>query len=106
MVILGITALFFPLEVKTNTTWIEIPFTILAALVVLVIAGDRMFAPSAVNRISREEGMICLFFFMIFMAYIAFTIKGGSYTGGIPKKVFSLARSVIMIIAGLLMLGR
>ncbi|MDQ3191024.1 MAG: hypothetical protein M3Q58_05470 [Bacteroidota bacterium] len=38
--ILGITAIIYPLAVKTNTTWLEIPLSFLSALVVLTVATD------------------------------------------------------------------
>jgi len=40
LAILGITSLFLPVAVMNNTVWKEIPFSILAILIVAIIAND------------------------------------------------------------------
>ena len=70
-VILGIAALVRPLAVQSNTTWIEIPLTLLSALVVLGMAADRFLDGSVANLISRSDGVILLGFFAIFLGYSA-----------------------------------
>ena len=41
--ILGISAVIFPLTVKRNTTYKEIPFALLASLVILFLCNDMLF---------------------------------------------------------------
>src|SRR5690606_35298691 len=41
--ILGISALIYPLAVKSNTTWYEIPLSLLASIAVIVVASDVYF---------------------------------------------------------------
>lgn len=67
--ILGICAIIYPLSVKSNTTWIEIPLSFLAAIAVLVITQDLWLDGSVANFISRGDGIILLLFFSIFMVY-------------------------------------
>ena len=43
LLILGITALIYPLSVKKNTTWKEIPFALLAVVLVFIMGNDRLF---------------------------------------------------------------
>ena len=64
LAILGICATIYPLTVKRNTTWLEIPLSLLAALVVLLIASDIPLDGAASNIISRSEGLVLLLFFL------------------------------------------
>ncbi|MBD1395781.1 calcium/sodium antiporter [Pontibacter sp. JH31] len=69
LAILGVSAIIYPLSVKTNTTWLEIPLSLLAAIAVLVVANDMLFDNAAADYISRTDGMILLLFFTIFLVY-------------------------------------
>jgi len=102
--ILGISALIYPLVIKNNTTWIEIPLSFLSAVVVLVLANDAFIEKSAISSVSRIEGIILLLFFTVFIVYNISLAHAGGYTGNIEIKEKSVAISVVLIIAGLLLL--
>lgn len=104
LVILGISSLFYPIGVKTNTTWIEIPLSFLAALVVLMSASDIFFNHDTVNQITRTEGLTYLLFFIIFLVYNSQMMKTGHYEENVSVKNYSLLKSVLLIITGLAML--
>lgn len=104
LVILGISSLFYPIEVKTNTTWIEIPLSFLAALVVLLTASDILLNHDTVNQISRTEGLTYLLFFIIFLVYNSQIMKTGHYEENVPVKNYSVLKSVLLIMGGLAML--
>lgn len=75
--ILGASALFKPLVVKRNTTWLEIPFNLLAISVVCVLALDLLIGSGSKNVITRSDGLILLAFFIIFLIYnVELAIKG------------------------------
>ncbi|MCR9183711.1 MAG: calcium/sodium antiporter [Flavobacteriaceae bacterium] len=67
--ILGISSIIYPLAVKSNTTWYEIPLSLLAAVVVLVITADIFLGESIQNIISRSDAILLLLFFTIFLVY-------------------------------------
>ncbi|MDX5418782.1 MAG: calcium/sodium antiporter [Hymenobacteraceae bacterium] len=69
LAILGVSSVIYPLSVKTNTTWLEIPLSLLAAIAVLVVANDILFDNAVADYISRTDGMILLLFFTIFLVY-------------------------------------
>ena len=70
LLILGVSALIHPLEVTRNTTWKEIPLSLLAAIVIGIMANDDWLDPSASgNFISRTDGMVLLCFLAIFLVY-------------------------------------
>ncbi|MDX9802319.1 MAG: sodium:calcium antiporter, partial [Spirochaetia bacterium] len=54
--ILGISAIIYPLTVKTNTTWIEIPLCLLSAVIVLTVANDRIIDKTSFSMITRIDG--------------------------------------------------
>ncbi|MFD2513601.1 calcium/sodium antiporter [Pontibacter locisalis] len=70
LLILGITALICPLPIKRNTILTEIPFSLIATLLVGFLANATIFGKKSDLYISRIDGAILLFFFMLFMAYI------------------------------------
>ena len=105
--ILGISAIISPLAVKTNTTWIEIPLCLLAAVVIFVLGNDILIDNSSFSFISRIDGIILLMFFLIFLSYnIKLTLKNDSIEE-IEVKDYSLAISLLLLFLGftLLILG-
>lgn len=75
LLILGVSSLIFPLAVQKNTTWKEIPFSLLAAIMVGIMAADYYLDGIPVSAITRSEGLVLLSFFIIFMYYIFETSK-------------------------------
>jgi len=72
--ILGISGLILPLSVQSTTVWKEIPFSLLAALVLLILANDR-WSGNAADMLSRTDGIILLLFFVIFWIYLFKQVK-------------------------------
>jgi cation:H+ antiporter len=99
--ILGICALIAPLAVKRNTTWIEIPLAFLAAIVVLVIANDVFLDKNATNITTRSEGVMLLFFFVIFLVYNLQVAKSGRAADDIETKEMTMLKSLLFIVFGL-----
>lgn len=99
--ILGISALIYPLTVKSNTTWIEIPLSLLAAICVLVVSSDIFLDGSGSNLISRSDGIILLLFFLIFLVYNLMVAKGGGADEEMETKDYSTWKAVLFIVLGL-----
>ncbi|WP_194776130.1 calcium/sodium antiporter [Pararhodonellum marinum] len=76
--ILGICALVYPLTVKSNTTWIEIPLSLLAAVLVWVLAADLLLNEGTANIISKGDGLVLLLFFGVFLVYNIMVSKNSS----------------------------
>lgn len=102
LLILGISAIIFPLSVKKNTTWKEIPLSLLAALVVGILANDMLIDGNENSAISRADGLILISFFIIFLAYIIGIAKEGFFERKTEVKEFKTSRSVIYILLGLI----
>lgn len=98
LAILGITALFVPLGVQRTTTWIEVPLTVFAAVLVLLMIQDE-----ATGWISRVEGICLLCFFAAFLTYtFMLARKGGAGNGEeVQIKPYSMGKSVFFVLLGL-----
>ena len=70
LLILGISALIMPLAVKQSTVWKEIPFALLAMILVFIIGNDRIFDGREYEIMSRTDGLLMISLFIIFMYYI------------------------------------
>ncbi len=66
--ILGISGLIAPLAVQSSTVWKEIPLSLLAAILVLVLANPLFGGTDGV--LSRTDGFILLVFFFGFLYYV------------------------------------
>lgn len=70
LVVLGVAAIIRPLPVRNSTIVSEIPFSLTAALLVGFLANAALFSDHHELSISRLDGGILLFFFLLFMIYI------------------------------------
>ncbi|MBF8962023.1 calcium/sodium antiporter [Pontibacter sp. FD36] len=70
LLIIGVTAIICPLPIQRNTILTEIPFSLIATLLVGFLANAVLFGDKTSLFISRVDGGILLFFFVLFMAYI------------------------------------
>lgn len=69
LLILGITALIYPLSVKRNTTFKEVPFALLAVVLVFLMGNDGFFDGQGFNMLSRTDGFAFIALFIIFLYY-------------------------------------
>ncbi len=65
--ILGISSIIYPLAVSKGTVWKEIPFSLLAAIVLFVVANDQFLDGSQVSDLTRIDGLVFISFFIIFI---------------------------------------
>jgi cation:H+ antiporter len=67
--ILGVSAIIFPLVTKQNTVWKEIPMSLLAALLLGVMANDALIDGGTYSGLTRIDGIVLISFFIIFLYY-------------------------------------
>ncbi len=101
-VILGIASLLMPLTVKKGTVWREIPFTLLAALILGFLANDSIFNYPKQSTLSRLDGIVLLIFFLAFMYYV-FSIarRKEERADEIGAHPYSLLITIIAVVGGL-----
>lgn len=100
LAILGISSMIYPLTVKTNTTWIEIPLSLLAAICVFVIGADLLLDGEQ-NLISRSDAITLLMFFLIFLVYNLYVAKDGGVEEEISTEEYTTAKAILFIVIGL-----
>ncbi len=101
LLILGVAGIIFPLAVTKGTVWKEIPLSLLAAVLVGILANDRFIDGAASSRLTRIDGLVLLCFFAVFLYYtagIARTIEGA--TSGAGKDVQTPLRTGVLMAAG------
>ncbi|MEO1263008.1 MAG: calcium/sodium antiporter [Bacteroidota bacterium] len=102
LLILGVASFFSPLHISTNTTWKEIPFSLLAVVVLGLMANDLWLDPEVKgNFISRNDGMVMLCFLAIFIVY---TFEIAKFNPDVVDEVpvMSVSKSVILTIIGII----
>lgn len=99
LLILGVSSLFAPLGVKSNTVHKEIPLTILVSSLLMVLAFDNLYDGSVVNTISRTDGIVILLFFSVFIYYLFSIMKDRN------KNEKTKPKYGVLVSLGLLILG-
>jgi len=101
--ILGVASISYPLSVTKGTVWKEIPFSLLAAILLGVMANDCLIDKGHFSVLTRIDGIVLLSFFVIFL-YYSFTIA--NQINGIeehtPLKQYGPGRSIFLVVLGLL----
>ncbi len=112
LLILGVTALIYPLSVQKSTVRYEIPFTIFISILfpILGLGAGILRAPFVDDGVlSRIDGIILLVFFALYLAYLFWLTKkgeadvetvGDAKSSGWLKLVFLLLVGLLGIILG------
>jgi len=102
LLILGISGMIYPLTVKSNTTWVEIPISLAAAILLGILAHFGFESTAVQQMIGRGDGMLLLIGFVAFMWYIYRLVKSGKevpieVVGFVPMP---LKNSLFLILVG------
>ncbi|MCF8302755.1 MAG: calcium/sodium antiporter [Bacteroidales bacterium] len=100
-IIIGFSAAVYPVAIKKNTTWKEIPFSLLAAVALGLLANDVFLDKMEMDVLSRIDGLIFLAFFAIFISYTIFTAKNQEFEEVSSAKDYTPAKASLFILAGL-----
>ncbi len=103
LLILGISSIIFPLSVTKGTVWKEIPLSLLAALMLGVLANDHLIDKSEFSGLTRIDGLVLISFFIIFLYYsfsIAKRVEGMDEL--VPSKKYGMVKSSLLVIIGLI----
>ena len=75
-IILGIAGLITPLAVQASTVWKEIPISLVAVLLLLLLSNEMIMTNS--TMVSRAEGIVLLLCFVLFVWYVFKQLKVSS----------------------------
>lgn len=103
LLILGISALIYPLAVQKSTVWKEIPLALLAMIIVAIMANDMAVDGANFSALTRIDGFVLIGFFIIFLYYIFGIAKQSANTSEVDEKIeqHSLLRSSVMVLLGI-----
>ncbi len=110
LLILWICAIIYPLKITKRTVFFEIPFSILAVVLLIIMINDRFIYGHPWLFVSRIDGIILLCFFALFLRYTFYiTRKKQDLPVDVPIIKMSLTKMIIYIIwwlAGLTIWGK
>ena len=101
--ILGVSSIIYPLTVPKGTVWKEIPLSLLAVILLAILANDQFIDNQKFSILTRIDGLVLLSFFVIFL-YYSFSIaqKIAGMEGHVSSKHKGIFQSVSLIVLGLL----
>jgi len=102
LLILGVASVIYPLKVKSNTVWKEIPLSLLAIVLVFFMANDVIFDNASTNAISRIDGISLISFFIIFMYYSFGIAKNTDESLEDEVEVLSVSKSSLYVLFGMI----
>jgi cation:H+ antiporter len=104
LLILGVAAIIYPLTIKKSTIFSEIPYSIIALLLVAFVANAPIFNPDYELTISRLDGVVLLLVFGLFMVYIINLAKSGraDMLEDAPEEVLPIGKSILYILLGMI----
>ncbi len=100
--ILGISALIYPITVQQNSLWKEVPFSLIITVLLFIMLNDSMFFDKPNNQLTLTEGIVLLVLFSGFILYIFFNMSKGGEESVDEIEVFSTTKTVLMIVGGMI----
>lgn len=98
-VILGLSGLIIPLSVQSSTVWKEIPYSLLAAMVIFFLANNYLVDDT--RELSRIDAVILLLMFVAFLYYVATQLKTEEGGEKMEVKDYSQLKIWTLILIGL-----
>jgi cation:H+ antiporter len=101
-IILGFAGLMQPLWVQHSTVWREIPYSLLAVVLLWLLANDSLLW-NGPSQIGRLDSLLLLLLFVLFLSYVYRSLRREK---AFPEaesstKSFSTKKSSILILVGL-----
>ena len=97
-IILGIAGMIYPISVQSSTAWREIPISLGAAVLLLLLTNTFQTGSAAV--FSRIDGLILLILFGLFLWYVFRSMKSEDIPVSEPAFVKSHGKIWVLILSG------
>jgi len=98
----GAAAIFARIKILDSTVWKELPLSLLAAVVVAILANELLIDGIAPPQLTRSDGLILLSFFAIFLYYVYGMKQKSEDPKHIIKPKHNLFVSVGYVLAGII----
>lgn len=99
LLILGIAGLIYPLSVLQNTVWKEIPCSLGAGILLLILVNDVALFGANKNQLTSFDGLILLLFFVLFILCV-FVFSNVNSANNISVEQFTILKTIILISGG------
>jgi cation:H+ antiporter len=99
LLILGVTALIAPIRFNSRMLTREIPFNLLASVVLILVSGSMLAGGAGGEYVTRYSGLLLLCFLAVFVRY-TFSIPNDDDDEAIEKPM-SIGRVLLFILLGL-----
>lgn len=102
LLILGVAAFIYPIIIKQSTVFYEIPYSIIALLLVTFLANSNFWGSNP-NTIHQTDGILLIAFFGLFIVYIIKLAKNGKadILDEVPSAEITTIKSVFMVVFGM-----
>ena len=107
MLIVGVTAMVAPMTISRSTVRRDVPFAVMASLLLVVLCLDGFLRLSiSGNSISRIDGILLLLGFALFMTYTLRQVRGNSNntevaTTTTEQQQMNVWRALALVVLGL-----
>lgn len=101
LLILGVAALFHTLTVKNNTVKKELPIVMMLTTLLIVLMCDNLFDAHATNVITRNDGIVLLLFFCVFIYYLISMMRN-KVQDEKEENLWSLGKSFLFTCIGII----
>jgi cation:H+ antiporter len=102
LLILGVSAAISEINIKKGLMSREVPFSLLAILIIAFMANDSFFGGRGFNEIDRIDGLVLLCFFAIFMYYMASNKQHELFADKPDVKKLPMPLAVFYVVIGTL----
>lgn len=102
--VIGVAAIIKPMQIQNNTVRFELPFSLLAMILLFVAANDGLIDHKPISILDRSDGFIFLAFFAIFIYYTFVVTKGQNHhhSEGHDVVEMSKMKSALFILIGMI----
>ncbi len=99
--ILGVSAVIYPLTVQRNALWKEVPYSLLATFIFFILVNDALFFEAETNSLNTWDGLILLFMFGLFLLYIFMNLQRNPDGEIEDILIYGSVKTTIMIVLGI-----
>lgn len=105
LLILGVAAIISPIHAERDTVWKEIPFCLLAAILMAILPNDEILQGGTRSSITRIDGLVLLCFLSVFLYYVYEAARNPDANAPIdevPDSERSLGMSGLLVLGGII----